>query len=459
MSNAEYDKILYQIMNKAGEYVNENFSDGDNEHCKIKKAVIFIGLTTLLVLQDVFKSDDVEKWYEDYVKKDYSDNIDKCVNSILVYKQMTNELYNGFKILEKSELLFEGIDALFVGLEVMKNISPDNYPNKNNDNSLEGDLTLLFNIITDKIVVSPTFINGMFSVAAFLKDFVESFFAENNNSKSIENDYTLYDVLEVSEKASEEVIKMAYKALCKKYHPDIYKGDPDYANQKMYEINEAYSILSNQSKRAEYDKKLFNSHKNSEKDTQHRDTDTPKNNTSAETEKQQEFKDREKIEKHTNKTVIFVVLFIIIGLILFIIIGTSYKPSNKFPNESDIYAGNETNFIDSGELGEATDWDEFGQEAELFFEMVDLYGYDYDEIVSNLEEKGYNVETGRPLIQSFISEYFGAFPTFPEVKGQYYEYRKCYINSFTDYEIMNLDLMHMLYDEMGIEKLRSMQRS
>ena len=99
MSNAEYDKILYQIMNKAGEYVNENFSDGDNEHCKIKKEVIFIGLTTLLVLQDVFKSDDVEKWYEDYVKKDYSDNIDKCVNSILLYKQMTNELYNGFKIL------------------------------------------------------------------------------------------------------------------------------------------------------------------------------------------------------------------------------------------------------------------------------------------------------------------------------------------------------------------------
>ena len=171
---------------------------------------------------------------------------------------MTNDLYNGFNILEKSELLFEGIDALFVGLEVMKNISPDNYPNKNSDNSLEGDITLLFNIITDRIVVSSTFINGMFSVAAFLKDSIESFFAENNNSKSINNDYTLYDVLEVSEKASEEVIKMAYKALCKKYHPDIYKGDPDYANQKMYEINEAYSILSNQSKRTEYDKKLFN---------------------------------------------------------------------------------------------------------------------------------------------------------------------------------------------------------
>lgn len=458
MSNAEYDKILYQIMNKAGECVNENFSDGDNEHCKIKKEVIFIGLTTLLVLQDVFKSDDVEKWYEDYVKKDYSDNIDKCVNSILVYKQMTNELYNGFKILEKSELLFEGIDALFVGLEVMKNISPDNYPNKNSDNSLEGDITLLFNIITDRIVVSSTFINGMFSVAAFLKDSIESFFAENNNSKSINNDYTLYDVLEVSEKASEEVIKMAYKALCKKYHPDIYKGDPDYANQKMYEINEAYSILSNQSKRTEYDKKLFNSRKNAEKDTLHTDTYTPKNNASAETEKQQEFKDKETIEKHTNKTIIFVVLFIIIGLILFIIIGTSYKPSIESPNESKIYDENETTFIDSSELGTAENWYQVAEEENLFSEMLELYGYDYYEVIQILEKKGYNVETGRPLIQSFILEYFGG-QSYPDLIGMYDSYRNCYIETFADYERMILDLMKFIYEKDGIDALRSMQHS
>ena len=458
MNSSESDRILYQIMNKAGEYVNENFSDGDNEHCKIKKTVIFIGLTTLLVLQDVFKSDDVEKWYEDYVKKDYSDNIDKCVNSILVYKQMTNELYNGFKILEKSELLFEGIDALFVGLEVMKNISPDNYPNKNSDNSLEGDITLLFNIITDRIVVSSTFINGMFSVAAFLKDSIESFFAENNNSKSINNDYTLYDVLEVSEKASEEVIKMAYKALCKKYHPDIYKGDPDYANQKMYEINEAYSILSNQSKRTEYDKKLFNSRKNAEKDTLHTDTYTPKNNTSAETEKQQEFKDKKTIEKHTNKTIIFVVLFIIIGLILFIIIGTSYKPSIESPNESKIYDENETTFIDSSELGTAENWYQVAEEENLFSEMLELYGYDYYEVIQILEKKGYNVETGRPLIQSFILEYFGG-QSYPDLIGMYDSYRNCYIDTFADYERMILDLMKFTYEEDGIDALRSMQHS
>ena len=55
---------------------------------------------------------------------------------------------------------------------------------------------------------------------------------------------TYYEVLEVSENASEEVIRMAYKALCRKYHPDVYKGDEKFANEMMSLINEAYNVLS-----------------------------------------------------------------------------------------------------------------------------------------------------------------------------------------------------------------------
>lgn len=64
---------------------------------------------------------------------------------------------------------------------------------------------------------------------------------------------TYYDILQVSENASEEVIRMAYKALAKKYHPDVFDGDPKIAEQKMKELNEAYEVLSNQQKRMEYD--------------------------------------------------------------------------------------------------------------------------------------------------------------------------------------------------------------
>lgn len=67
-----------------------------------------------------------------------------------------------------------------------------------------------------------------------------------------------YEVLEISQNASEEVIKMAYKALAKKYHPDVFTGIPEFANEKMKEINEAFSVLSNADKRKEYDSNLAN---------------------------------------------------------------------------------------------------------------------------------------------------------------------------------------------------------
>lgn len=68
---------------------------------------------------------------------------------------------------------------------------------------------------------------------------------------------TFYEILEVSPSASPEVIKMAYKALVRKYHPDIYKGDINYANEKIKEINIAYEVLGNDIKRRQYDAELL----------------------------------------------------------------------------------------------------------------------------------------------------------------------------------------------------------
>lgn len=68
---------------------------------------------------------------------------------------------------------------------------------------------------------------------------------------------TLYDILEVSKKASKEVIEKAYRTLAKKYHPDLQEEkDRAYAEEKMKKINEAYDILSNEEKRNEYDREL-----------------------------------------------------------------------------------------------------------------------------------------------------------------------------------------------------------
>lgn len=61
-----------------------------------------------------------------------------------------------------------------------------------------------------------------------------------------------YEVLEVEKNASEAEIKKAFRKLARKYHPDVNPGDKD-AEAKFKEINEAYEVLSDSQKRAQYD--------------------------------------------------------------------------------------------------------------------------------------------------------------------------------------------------------------
>ena len=61
-----------------------------------------------------------------------------------------------------------------------------------------------------------------------------------------------YEVLGVSKTASQDDIKKAFRKLALKYHPDRNKGNEE-AMQKFKEANEAYSVLSDDTKRAQYD--------------------------------------------------------------------------------------------------------------------------------------------------------------------------------------------------------------
>jgi curved DNA-binding protein CbpA len=61
-----------------------------------------------------------------------------------------------------------------------------------------------------------------------------------------------YTVLQVHPKADTDVISAAYRKLAAKYHPDV-SASPDAA-EKMKQLNEAYGVLSNPARRADYDR-------------------------------------------------------------------------------------------------------------------------------------------------------------------------------------------------------------
>jgi curved DNA-binding protein CbpA len=66
-----------------------------------------------------------------------------------------------------------------------------------------------------------------------------------------------YRTLGVLDDAEDIIIRAAYKALAQRYHPDKWKGDPREANKRMSDINEAYDVLSDITKRKKYDEEYF----------------------------------------------------------------------------------------------------------------------------------------------------------------------------------------------------------
>ncbi|MDD3012253.1 MAG: J domain-containing protein [Candidatus Gastranaerophilales bacterium] len=102
-----------------------------------------------------------------------------------------------------------------------------------------------------------------------------------------------YQILGIKPSAAQKEVKVAYRALARKYHPDVNKGNK-LSEEKFKEIGEAYFVLSDEKKRKQYDLlKGYNQVKNEENASQQ----TKKRASDAYTEKSEEKSTTEKTSK------------------------------------------------------------------------------------------------------------------------------------------------------------------
>lgn len=128
---------------------------------------------------------------------------------------------------------------------------------------------------------------------------------------------TYYEILQVTPEATEEVIKAAYKSLVKKYHPDSgFEKD----SALFLQIEEAYTVLSNEQKRRQYDEMLNakKEHSNIEKSDR---TDTSLSKTEEKDNGEEHRKDR----KQSFGSSLFSLLFFVFVVACFVTNMEQYR--------------------------------------------------------------------------------------------------------------------------------------
>lgn len=190
-----------------------------------------------------------------------------------------------------------------------------------------------------------------------------------------------YKILQVAPDASTEVIQMAYKALAKKYHPDLNPGQEETAQEKMKDVNEAYEILSDKDKRWQYDQIYYRQEKTAQK-TSYSAPEPPKSaqthsaqsrgeqTSAAPVDPTPEDKEKTSSGKGCAKTgcgclVVFVVLFILIGLFGG---SSSDSDSDKKPSSSDAASVTATSEMSVA----ASEAEEVKPEEELVYTLENL---------------------------------------------------------------------------------------
>ncbi len=223
-----------------------------------------------------------------------------------------------------------------------------------------------------------------------------------------------YKILQVAPDASPEVIQMAYKALAKKYHPDLNPGQEEAAQEKMKDVNEAYETLSDKDKRWQYDQSCYQQQK-TEQRTYYSEPEPPKSaqTHSAQSRGEQasastidptpEVKDQTS-GKGCGKAgcgclVVFIVLFILLGLF-----GGSSSGSDSDKKTSSSNMASTTSIPETSAV--ASETEEMKPEAEEKPKEELIY------TLENLEKASYTYsKSENPYYKDSVAQYAEAINT------------------------------------------------
>ena len=146
-----------------------------------------------------------------------------------------------------------------------------------------------------------------------------------------------YKILQVASDASPEVIQMAYKALAKKYHPDLNPGQEEAMQEKMKDLNEAYEILSDKDKRWQYNQSFYQN----EESSHYSESEPPRNSWTESSYRAQAETTSQGSETTSGKgcartgcgcLTVFIVIFILMG-----VVGSfSLTKENKSASASEV---------------------------------------------------------------------------------------------------------------------------